>query len=167
VVSFSIILFAQLFCRQFLYLTRHLLPLPLTMNYNPHSQGPYLRNQSNSQKKKQLHWPFKWWVMHILLAPLFSQKFLSLTCDLPPLLLAMNYKPTTVNHPSLSIKSNGTMMVFCHDWFMFLSMMGLLIIVDTKYSRHKFQNKNYVYRHCITSYYNYNSTPTSYSYSFA
>jgi hypothetical protein len=53
--------------------------------------------------------------MHILLAQLFSEKFLSLTCDLPPLLLAMNYKPTTVNHPSLSIKSNGTMMVFCHD----------------------------------------------------
>ena len=118
-------LFAQLFCRQFLYLTRHLLPLPLTMNYNPHSQGPYLRNQSNSQKKKQLHWRFKWWVMHILLAQLFSQKFLSLTCHLPPLLLAMNYKPTSMNLPSHSIKSNGTMMVFCQDWFMFLSMMGL------------------------------------------
>ena len=53
--EFFMFLFAQLFCRKFLYLTRHLLPLPLTMNYNPHSQGPSLRNQSNSQEKKQLH----------------------------------------------------------------------------------------------------------------
>jgi hypothetical protein len=49
--EFFNILFAQLFCRQFLYLTRHLPPLPLRMNYNPHSQGPSLRNQSNSQKR--------------------------------------------------------------------------------------------------------------------
>ena len=101
--EFFMFLFAQLFCRKFLYLTRHLPPLPLTMNYNPHPQGPSLRNQLNSQEKKQLHWPLKWWVIHFLLAQLFSRKFLPLTCHLPPLLPAMNYKPTSMDLPSHSI----------------------------------------------------------------
>ena len=35
-------LFAQLFSWKFLYLTSHLLPLALTMNYNHHSRGPSL-----------------------------------------------------------------------------------------------------------------------------
>ena len=133
-VSCSIVLFATLY---------------LIWNYYPRT---FPLESIKQPKKKQLHWPLKWWVIHFLLAQLFSQKFLPLTCHLPPLLLAMNYKPH-FHGPSLPQHlSNRMRMVLCWDWFVLVhdGIVLVSIMVDPKYSRHKFQNKNYIYRQCIT-----------------
>jgi hypothetical protein len=89
--EFSIFLFAKLYIWKFLY--------NLTATIFHHSPWPWITIHDLPSsinliaKKKQEHTLTTQvrWVIHFLLARLFSQKFLPLMPHLSPLLLAMNY----------------------------------------------------------------------------